>query len=517
MKGGASEGQIQRAGDSYLKQARKFAKFINRKYKSRDLAFPTLVKKARKYKKSYNLSDSVFHTAMKIYEQRYMTPSRSVHLEVRGSSEIGRQLGVPSGPAYDKPAAGLDVSGDDKKYVQAIMDIAKSNTQLHSHAVLQSFTYTDCADNVLYSTFNSNIHNPGCAVNPVLAALFVPKIQAVDDRFVNSNLAQIIERRYRNMPIIYRQDHEFYFDITTDSNDLVCDQRSIYKDLLNRVNVQESIRRIVWNIRNGILFECDNNDFINLINDCSISFYDAPHLLFMRDEGTILRRLLNIFSFRPTYVTTRPLVGNLGQSVVNPFPDIRPMSMIEVRLPVSGTAVGAPVVLENAIETPQWYVENKFVVAKMQTIVYSRDVLFFYVNRRIHSIEIFKEYYYYSRMPRKMLGSEKANTYPVDVRQVISINDETYFLRSVVCLKVDGNGTIIGANTHLVKYDADFTNNQLMVYDGIESSQVSTSAVHGIRRQAPITNYTAVGPDGVEQWENSVRELGTIFVYARGN
>merc|ERR1711988_943399 len=92
----------------------------------------------------------------------------------------------------------------------------------------------------------------------------------------------------------------------------VCDSKSIFNDLLKRIKVQEMLRRTVWQMRGSQFYECNTSGLISALDNCALSPSDSPHLLYVRDEGTMLRRLLHCFSFRPTHVTTRPIFAMTG-------------------------------------------------------------------------------------------------------------------------------------------------------------------------------------------------------------
>ena len=96
----------------------------------------------------------------------------------------------------------------------------------------------------------------------------------------------------------------------------------------------------------------------------------------------MLRRLLSAFSFKPTHVTTRPIFAfNMAQPSIGRLDQL---SMVNINIPhhmFKGDVTEA-ITLEDGLKTPHWYIQEKLVVPKQQNLVYSREVIFFYINRR---------------------------------------------------------------------------------------------------------------------------------------
>ena len=49
------------------------------------------------------------------------------------------------------------------------------------------------------------------------------------------------------------------------------------------------------------------SEFISTLNACRNNLYDNADLAYNQDEGAILRRLLSVFSIRPTIIYTKPI------------------------------------------------------------------------------------------------------------------------------------------------------------------------------------------------------------------
>ena len=77
-------------------------------------------------------------------------------------------------------------------------------------------------------------------------------------------------------------------------------------------------------------------------------------------------------------------------------------------------------------------------IPKEQSIIYSKEVLIFYVNRRIQRIQIrtFSNPLTFSQLPLTMSSFERLNAYPINVpdRMTLGRSEEIYHLRSVVAV-----------------------------------------------------------------------------------
>ena len=411
-----------------------FTKDMFKKYGSQDLSLQEVLRKARTSKDKYDLSDNDFHMFRVLYEHKLDQSSSDLKMSERSrKSAVGKALGSVA-PPFITSTQSIKVDSRDKGYVNEIVRIAEQNRAEHASCIIQSMIYEDMDPIVLFAPYAPQLHNIAGHIHPIIAAMFIPKIPILEDRMLNSNLAGIIRDRFHGAPIRYKPDFEFFIDLTTDRNDLVCDTHSVYKDLLRRVDVQEIVRKIVWNMRNGHLFTSDNIGFITSIDSCKMSPMDSPHLIYVRDEGTLLRRLLNIFSFRPTHVTTRPVFALSG--LANVISSLTQLSMIHVMLPLrytTQTQNNVAINLTSTLDAPHWFMEGNIIVPKQQSIIYSREVIFFYVNRRYQSISrIFSSTYQFTRLPVTLTGYDKLNDHHIDFEDQQFFHGTRYFLRSVV-------------------------------------------------------------------------------------
>ena len=424
-----------------FKKIEKFTNAMVKKYANRKMDIGDVIGHARKHANKIKLSDTDFRSFEILYQNKVNKNSNN-----NRNSLISDALGVIE-PGYVSNKSKRNISGADKQHVDEIIRIASLNKQDHARCVLQTNQYTihGFHDILLNSRFHHGLQNRSCAVHPLLVALFGPKIPVLDERMLHSNLARMVVDRLQGKPINNRSDFEFFMDLTTDQQESVCDSNSIYGDLYKRIMVQELLRQAVWQMRGGQLYECNTSGIIAALDECQLTPSDSPHLLYIRDEGTMLRRLLSAFSFKPTHVTTRPVftMNNYALTgVVPPVSQIDALSMINVNIPHKNTPLDnasnfftPDITLEMGFNQSHFFLENGIVVPKQNKIVYSREVLFFYVNRRHQAISHnYHQAFSFGRLPVAVSGFDVINDREVTVKPHILISQQPYILRSVVCV-----------------------------------------------------------------------------------
>ena len=427
--------------ESY-KKINKFAKAMHKKYSKRDMSLAEVVEHSRRHAAKIGLGDSDLRMFEVLYQNIADKASNNFPNSNRNSA-VGKALGTINPPFVSKN--NLKVASGDRQYVDEIMRISALNKQEHARCVLQADAYTihGMHEVLTQSVFQPGIHNKSCAVHPLVVALFGPKITILDQRMLHSNLARIIVDRLQGLPIRNRADFEFFIDLTTDQQESVCDSKSIFSDILKRIEVQEMLRRTVWQMRGGQMYECNTSGLIAALDNCALNPADSPHLLYVRDEGTMLRRLLHCFSFKPTHVTTRPIFAMTG--MVPPIGRLDQLTMVNVQIPhhsLDGNNDDISIPLAVGLQTPHWYLENGIVIPKQNSIVYSREVIFFYVNRRYQSVgSMYNSAFQFSKIPVAISGFHKINTVSIDLKQAMKIHQHVYILRSVVCATIDENNS----------------------------------------------------------------------------
>lgn len=510
------------------KKAQKFAELIMKKYGKFDYPLHIMLKKAYKYKSQYNLSDAEFEEFKRIYEksianQGMKSQSTTIYAPVT-------QLSKLLGPISFNSSDGLKFDPKEQGDLQEILKLYTMSRSIHSQIVLQSMMYTDVAFQAISGSYDRNKQNPNDFVHPVVASLFLPKIPFVEEHMLIANIPYIVKCRYGKEPIMTKPDYELLYDLISDPNDIVCNLDSPIKDLKHRAMIQHHLWNNVLRLRNGQYYGTTNTDLLMAIDQCKISSYDSPDLMYHNDEGTIMRRLLASFSVRPTIVATSPLysVANstFGRQLIMP-PKVTSIPMINLRLPSSSLPGQKDLDLGDAIDQPQWFLEDGVIVPKTQSIIYSKGLLIFYVNRRFNTVNIgqMTQPYEFNRLPVTITGFERLNDKPVHFEFDMTINDESFHLRSVVCVETTPPNLIIGTSAIIRKMPRE--------EEGIYSDYFywyspSRAGLATYNSDQPTGNKPELGTpissipgtatfDNIESFYEKASTKGTIFIYSADN
>ena len=186
---------------------------------------------------------------------------------------------------------------------------------------------------------------------------------------------------------------------------------------------------------------------------------DTPDLLYGRFDGVIIKRLLSAFSFRPSIVTTTPLISTVSMNpyLLNNKPLVSTIPMINMRLsPIADTQI----LLKEAINQTQFFLENGNVVPRHTSIIWSRGILIFYVDRRSNTITYNDQLIKMNLniLPSSigvMGGFERINDTKVIINDSLQIRGEPFRLRSVVIAEINEKNLMISSSTLLVDYRND--------------------------------------------------------------
>jgi hypothetical protein len=497
-----------------IKKAKKFAQLIRERYSNQQYPFHVLLEKARLFKVKHGLTDDEFAEFQRIYEQE-LVGQKSTEI-ITPSTNMTKVLGSVN---VDYQGFAHKLGDNDYKILQEILKLHASSRPLHAQVLLQSMQYRDCDFEALTGEYRRELgHKPTESIHAIIAALFLPKINELETHFLHSNISGIVKARYNGEPLTNKPDYELFYALTNDPNDVVCDSRSSLQDLYNRAQVQNQLWNCVLNLRNGQYYNAVFRDFVGSVDMCRLNKQDNPDLVYGRYDGTILKRLLSAFSFRPTIVSTTPIYGVIN---VNPYQqNIRPVvtavPMINLRLPPTIND-SSPVSLSDALEQHQYFIENGTMVPRHTSLIYSRGVLFFFVDRRANVIRYNDmQPFNVSRLPLSVSGFERLNDREVDYQDQITIRSDVYHLRSVVVAEVNRiapeQNIVVGSSTIIMNH-ADISKNrytsEFMQYDPIS---VSDTGVFGPPIGQIHGNFNTGGAPGTS-FNELARRRGIIFMY----
>jgi hypothetical protein len=505
------------------KRAKKFAQLIREKYASSNYPFHILLEKAYKYKVKHSLSDAEFTEFQRIYENELVgIKSLDVVSPDTNITKLLGNVGFDTNSGFNSK-----LNETDFKMLQETLKLYSTSKPLHAQVLLQSMQYEDSSIEALTGTYDSKVHIVSNHVHPVVAALFIPKVEVLELHFLHSNIARIVSNRYNKEPFSNIADIKLYDSLRTDPNDVVCNQSSTTTDLYNRALLQNQLWACVLSLRNGQYYNASFRDFIHTIDICKLNKQDTPDLIYGRYDGIVLRRILSAFSFRPTIVSTAPIysVFNLNPYQINAKPTVRHIAMINLKIPFAFDDKDAPTInLRESLNQTQYVQEsNGTFVPKHTSLIYSNGVLFFYVDRRANVIKIDNGLlpYNMSSIPIASSGFERLNNRTIAFDPEISIREDKYVLRSVVVSEINNQNP---AELLVVGSSAIFTLPPDSKYNRSVTEYFKYDPYSVIKNESANTTTTQYGPiqviPGTPLYNNSncsfteiAQERGVIFMY----
>jgi hypothetical protein len=504
------------------KKAKKFAQLIRDKYSNTRLPFHIILEKARLFKMKYSLSDDEFAQFQRIYEeeliglksQEVLTPATNMMKVLGNITTDIKSYGIK------------ELNDQDTKTLQDIMKLHASSRALHAQVLLQSFQYEDCAVEALSGMYRREQgHRPGDSIHPVIAALFMPKIQILDEHFLHSNISSIVKSRFNGEPLSTKSDYELFYSLINDPNDIICDNKSSVLDLYNRIQIQNQLWDNVLNLRNGQYYGKHFRDFIGSIDMCKLNKYDTPDLIYGRYDGTVLKRLISAFSFRPTVVTTLPIyqspIINMNPYQQNIRPLVTSVSMINLKLPPVIND-NNPIDLSDSLQSEQFFLENGVITPRSTSIIYSRGVLFFYIDRRTNIIRPQDmQPFNISRLPLSVTGFERLNDRPVNFQTEFKIREDVYQLRSVVLSEVNNNtvekNMVVGSSAIFMLHPDNRQRfiEEFFIYDPIKvTDKLLSQSGNSFTFRDPVRQIQRIDiQSDTSSFEDMAHRRGIIFMY----
>lgn len=529
-KFGNEEKIIDAVMDKYqekMKRVRKLAIKIQQRLSSK---YPTLtqkeyVEKISQYKKKYNFDDSEMQTIINLI---FSNKNKITNPEVLDTpySNMSKALGFV--PASFNLHNSLNVKPDEMESLQAILTLDAMSKELHNQVILQSLIYQDCSLCSITGEFERSKINIFSFVHPVVVALFLPKINFIDEHMLIASISNIIHQKYRGEELKTQPEYELYYEIATDPADLACVSKpKPFKDLLYRCEVQVKLWSEVLYLRQGKYYSNDLSSFIQAIDNCRASVFDAADLAFVKDEGTILRKLFGAFSMRPTIVVTMPIYGIVPiTSHLTPVSSghITTLSMITVRIPMDINNNAASIQLEDALVQKQLYIHHRQLTVKAQQILYSRELIIFYVHRRFKLLDISRlsRPYGITALPITMSSFDKLQTSKIEFKDVLELSQsgQKFNLKSIVC--VETAKTTSKSNEEIIVSCSTIVFTCPELKNANESNAIKYQPLDDckdVKVVKPITpiSWNSIVEDG--NVKNDVtayqfaREKGTLFIY----
>lgn len=507
-----------------MKRVRKIAEKIKDRLLAKypNLSMREYIEKITEYKKKYNFDDSEMQSIINLIFLNRQTIANPEALDAN-YNEMSKALGFI--PASYNMGGKLHVKKDELDIVQMIVAIASATRELHNQVTIQSLIYSDCDQVALQLLgFDKTKINIFSFIHPVVAALFLPKFKLLDQHLLLASIAEILTYKTNGQELQTQPEYELYWDISTDPAESACANKTKpFTDLANRCNVQTKLWEAVLNLRQGKYYLNDLGQFLMAIDNCKSNVFDAADLAYVKDEGTVMRKLLSAFSIRPTIVVTTPIYEITPMtSHISPVTSsqITTLSMITMRIPMTLGKTVDPIDLREALTQRQLYIHHRQLTAKQQDILYSRELLIFYVHRRYQTINTARltAPYYVSYLPTTINHFERLHdvqvTFPYDDLIIGRPSaQQTFRIRSVVSVdakEIKGdtkNKIIVGCKSYIFPEDSNtFDKTEYCAYK-YEPLKLEDAG----KEVFPLQPYNK---DGYDEVIEEISKTGTLFVYA---
>lgn len=511
--------------DAINKHAKEFKEKLMTRYQYMDLT--KIMKKSAEYAAKYRMTPAEYHLFINLVKKDNSGKFNKYTYEER--TDMGRALGYEP-----KKFIKLNVSNEDKKYLENILSFYKASRDLDKKVKINALTYSDCDPIVLTAKYDKHTDDKSVnrIIHPLLAAMFIPKISGFESRMLMTSIPFIVTTIYNGDDIRDYPNKFLYGDIVTDKNQPAYSSMTPYQDLYTRSVLQAKIWEGVLQLRNGNFYHFDNDEFNKIISAYPANIFDAPDMLFTQDAGNILRRIMNAFSFNPTVVKVIKNSDKYYQlddatyktKIADDKKFVSIVPMINIRLP-SEENTNVDIRLDDNIKSSQWFSKEQDLtpVSYEQKIINSEGVLIFYVNRSYNTISINTETQdieqkllnrhsmgennvyqnYVNSLPLMFSNVQKINDMHVHAPEMMTINGHVFNLRSVVLAEsIELAGTKIIGETSAIIFSVDQTKSYY--YNPLKAgTPFSEKEVY-----QPITATT---PDSARE---AVRKNGMIYIYA---
>lgn len=382
-----------------------------------------------------------------------------------GYNKMSRALGFVA-PTLNN-YTNLVVEGEKEAHsLDQIIRLYSESSDLHQQVYIQSIAYEGSdkynryAPN--YDITKVQVYNH---IHPIVFALFIPKFDYLDQHMLWASIPKIIVSRKENVGLLSKHEIDLFNDIATDPSETACVHNSKpFQDLLARSIFQVELWKSVLDLRLGRFYpnNCFINQFMQAVNNCKSNIFDAYDLRYAVDEGTILRKLFSAFSLRPTLVTTYPVMSNVPMSITV-IPNIvtqklNTLPLVCLRLQSNMLSLKPPstpspglIDILNCLSQDQLYITGRQIAFRKQEVIYSREILVIYVNRKVNNVNLYRiiNPFTITSLPVAMShGFPSLIDTEIDCNKdiellnlddstvpVIAANKKKYKLKSVICVK----------------------------------------------------------------------------------
>ena len=535
--------------EKIIKATNRFVTLVERKYSYLD--DPELVKKGLKFAKKHEMSNAETQTFIKFVLKGEVGAAHWPIQEMQ-YTEMAKFLGFSD---YSNPM--IMTNESDKPELNKLYEMYEQSKNIHAVIKNQLALYRDCAPEAIMGAYDKTKHSNSLYIHPLVAALYLPKICAIENKTLNTNIGRmILQKTYTHLS---RQlsaqdmndsqcDMELSYAIARDPNSLqYISKETPLSNLIKRFKIQIELWKNVHNLRQGKFYssgEYDVDDsitgFLKILNSYSWTYFDSPDMYQVQDEGTVLRKFLATFSIRPTYVQlSSPVLNwNGNQWQVANYLNVGRVSfmttpVLNLRLPnptgnkygvnlpnaavmgsfMSTGATPNSTSLRSALDQQDIFWENRSPTVKSKNVIYSNELAFFYVNRKYQSIDIVQAQINFQYLPlqNNLSGISSVNTHKVDIETsgfTIGQKGDMFDLVSAVLVQVPpaNQHVTTGCSSIILKRTGM---NCLNYYYNPQMAGIMT-----LENNAYVTNQPITSLDDAE-CKNMLEQYGTVYIYVK--
>jgi hypothetical protein len=540
--------KVKETRDKIRKSVRKFVRKVESYYGHLDL--PELIKKGLKHAAKHGHSE----VEKKVFINHVLKGDVHNEFTLMGEtkfSPMAKFLGYS-----DQRGQMLRLEAKDHSKLNELKMMYDQTLILHANVKNQMFNYRDCAAEALTGSYDRTKHDVNVSIHPIIAMLFLPKVDYIEKRMLYTNIARMVLSRgqaYLRSTNFHLQsgvapgeldaEFELAHDIAYDPNSLehFMDHTPI-TNIIKRYRCQIELYKSVLNLRQGRYYSVGYGQddgisgFLRVINEQDWTFFDSPDLYHVQDEGTILRKLLAVFSVRPTFtqLTSFGQRYGLGYTNVTNMAKTRLMNIpiVNIKLPLdlTGSTVPQSISLARALNQTDTFIEHRTIVPKNKSVIYSNQVCFFYANRKYQAVNFTALDCTLSMrhmaLPTPVMNTTKTNTTQIVFDDNMRIGRDWFAIRSVCVLQrppLNGLDIPTGSSA-LVRYDdgtgsANCTSFFHYNPSGASIQFYDQSLAAGntqYRSNDPITYIPEYdpSPNGMG-FKNEAQERGIVFFYTK--
>lgn len=541
--------KVKESRDTIRKVVRRFLGKINQTYGHLDI--PDLIKKGMRHADKYGLTPA----QKKVFREHVL--KGDIYNEYTYQNEY-RYTPMAKFLGFDYTYGQMvKLEAKDFSKLNELQLLYDETKHIHADLKMQVANYRDCAPEAITGQYDRLKHNVSVSIHPLFAALFFPKVEYLERRMLQTNIARMVLSRAQ----AYLKDHKFNIqggftaseidadfdlahDIAQDPNTLdYFEGDSPMDNIIKRYRAQVELYKVVMNLRQGRFYSTDYNqndgitDIIRTLNSYEWTFFDSPELFHVQDEGTLLRKLLAIFSCRPTFTQLSSFsqryglgftnISSIGKTVFVNIP------IVNIKLPIDliGNQIHS-ITLSRALSQTDYFIEHKIVVPKNKSVIYSNEVAFFYANRRYPTTNFYNSRMScrFMSMPITFINQTTINRSVIEFDDEMRIGRDWFTLRSVVMLQrppISGAEIVTGCSAAIavdpVSPSTKFTasspiyihyNPSIASIQYLEGNQPATSSQFVANTPVSYIDNTTLNPSRIG-FRSEAKERGTIFFYVK--